>query len=260
MSTEFGSKINKLLQLQPPGVVLTSNWLKHQGYSPELLRNYRNNHWLDTIGNGAMIRSKDIVDYFGAICALQQQLNLTIHPAAKTALSLLGKTHYIELNANKVFLFGSSTETLPTWFKNRKWEVEIRHIAPSFLPAEKGLIEYEHKSFKIKIASGARAMLECLFLAPKEQDLLECYEIMQGLTNLPPNTTQDLLECCTSVKVNRLFLYLAEKAGHAWFNHLNVKRINLGQGNRSLVSDGVYINKYKLTVPKELVVNEYPEL
>ncbi len=260
MSTEFGSKINKLLQLQPPGVVLTSSWLKHQGYSPELLRNYRNNHWLDTIGNGAMIRSKDIVDYFGAICALQQQLNLTIHPAAKTALSLLGKTHYIELNANKVFLFGSSTETLPTWFKNRKWEVEIRHIATSFLPAEKGLIEYEHKSFKIKIASGARAMLECLFLAPKEQDLLECYEIMQGLTNLLPNTTQDLLECSTSVKVNRLFLYLAEKAGHAWFNHLNVKRINLGQGNRSLVPDGVYINKYKLTVPKELVADEYPEL
>lgn len=260
MSTEFGSKINKLLQLQPPGVVLTSSWLKHQGYSPELLRNYRNNHWLDTIGNGAMIRSKDIVDYFGAICALQQQLNLTIHPAAKTALSLLGKTHYIELNTNKVFLFGGSTETLPTWFKKRKWEVEIRHIAPSFLPAEKGLIEYEHKSFKIKIASGARAMLECLFLAPKEQDLLECYEIMQGLTNLPPNTTQDLLECCTSVKVNRLFLYLAEKAGHAWFNHLNVKRINLGQGNRSLVPDGVYINKYKLTVPKELVADEYPEL
>ena len=260
MSTEFGSKINKLLQLQPPGVVLTSSWLKQQGYSPELLRNYRNNHWLDTIGNGAMIRSKDIVDYFGAICALQQQLHLTIHPAAKTALSLLGKTHYIELNANKVFLFGGSTETLPTWFKNRKWEVEIRHIASSFLPAEKGLIEYEHKSFKIKIASGARAMLECLFLAPKEQDLLECYEIMQGLTNLPPNTTQDLLECCTSVKVKRLFLYLAEKSGHAWFNYLNINRIDLGKGNRSLVPNGAYISKYKLTVPKELESDEYPGL
>jgi hypothetical protein len=28
---------------------------------------------------------------------------------------------------------------------------------------------------------------------------------MQGLTNLVPNTTQDLLETCTSVKVKRLF-------------------------------------------------------
>jgi len=257
MSTESGSKINKLLQLQPLGVVLTSNWLKQQGYSPELLRNYRNNHWLDTIGNGAMIRSNDSVDYFGAVCALQQQLNLTIHPAAKTALSLLGKAHFLELNVNKAFLFGSSSETLPTWFKNRKWDVEIRHIASSFLPTEKGLVEYEHKSFKINIASAARAMLECLFLAPREQDLLECFQIMQGLTNLPPNTTQ---ESCTSVKVNRLFLYLAEKAGHSWFNHLNVKRIDLGQGNRSLVPDGVYISKYKLTVPKELEADEYPEL
>jgi len=260
MSTESGSKINKLLQLQPLGVVLTSNWLKQQGYSPELLRNYRNNHWLDTIGNGAMIRSNDSVDYFGAVYALQQQLNLTIHPAAKTALSLLGKAHFLELNVNKAFLFGSSSETLPTWFKNRKWDVEIRHIASSFLPTEKGLVEYEHKSFKINIASAARAMLECLFLAPREQDLLECFQIMQGLTNLPPNTTQDLLESCTSVKVNRLFLYLAEKAGHSWFNHLNVKRIDLGQGNRSLVPDGVYISKYKLTVPKELEADEYPEL
>jgi hypothetical protein len=260
MSTEFGSKINKLLQLQPPGVVLTSSWLKQQGYSPELLRNYRNNHWLATIGNGAMIRSNDIVDYLGAICALQQQLNLNVHPAAKTALSLLGKTHYLELNPNKVFLFGGSNESLPTWFKNRKWEVEIRHAASSFLTPEKGMVEYEHKSFKIKIASAARAMMECLFLAPHEQDLLECYETMQGLTNLSPNTTQGLLECCTSVKVNRLFLYLAEKSGHDWFNHLNVKRIYLGQGNRSLVPYGVYISKYKITVPKNLATDEYPEL
>lgn len=260
MSTEFGTKINKLLQLQPQGVVLTSTWLKKQGYSSELLRNYRNNHWLQAIGNGAMIRSNDDVDYLGAIFTLQRQLKLTIHPAAKTALSLLGKTHYLEFNANRVFLFGSNTETLPTWFRNRKWEVEIRHVATSFLPAEKGLIEYEHKSFKIKTASATRAMMECLFLTPKEQDLLECYEIMQGLTNLSPITTQDLLECCTSVKVKRLFLYLADKSGHDWFNHLNIKQIGLGQGNRSLVSKGVYISKYKLTVPKELEVDEYPQL
>lgn len=260
MSTEFGTKINKLLQLQPQGVVLTSSWLTKQGYSSELLRNYRNNHWLEAIGHGAMIRKRDSIDYLGAIFALQHQLKLTIHPAAKTALSLLGKTHYLEFNAKSVILFRSRTETLPTWFRNRKWEVEIRHVATSFLPAEKGLVEYEHKSFKIKTASAARAMMECLFLAPKDQELLECYEIMQGLTNLSPVSTQDLLECCTSVKVKRLFLYLADKSGHEWFNHLNIDRINLGQGNRALVSNGVYISKYKLMVPKELEVDEHPQI
>lgn len=260
MSTEFGTKINRLLQLQPPGVVLTSSWLKKQGYSSELLRKYRNNHWLTKIGNGAMIRSKDAIDYLGAICALQQQLNLNVHPAAKTALSLLGKTHYLELSAAKVFLFGKSNETLPTWFNNQKWEVEVTYVTSSFLPAKKGLVEYEHKSFKIKIASAARAMMECLYLVPQEQDFLECFQIMQGLTNLAPNTTQDLLETCTSVKVKRLFLYLAEKSGHVWFNRLDINRIDLGRGNRSLLSNGVYISKYKITVPKIMETDEYPEV
>jgi len=260
MSTDFGSKINKLLQLQPPGVVLTSSWLKKQGYSPELLRNYRNNHWLEAIGNGAMIRNNDPVDYLGAVFSLQQQLSLNVHPGAKTALSLLGKTHYLELNDGTAFLFGGSNEPLPTWFKNKKWGLVIRHVTSSFLPSEKGMVEYEHKNFTVKIASAARAMMECLYLAPHEQDLRECFELMQGLTNLPPNTTQDLLNACSSVKVKRLFLYLAEKSGHNWFNHLNINRIDLGKGNRSLTANGVYISKYKITVPKDLEADEYPEL
>lgn len=260
MNTEPRSKINRLMQLQPPGVVLTSSWLRKQGYSSELLRNYRNNQWIEAIGNGAMIRHNDPVDYLGAVYSLQQQLHLTVHPAAKTALSLLGKTHYLDLNPNIVFLFGSRKELLPTWFNNKKWGVKISYISSSFLPAEKGLIEKEHKNFTVKIASAARALMECLYLAPQKQDLLECYEMMQGLTNLSPVTVQDLLESCTSVKVKRLFLYLAEKSGHAWFNHLNINRIDLGQGNRSLVPNGGYISKYKMTVPKELELDEYSGL
>ncbi|MDX9943117.1 MAG: type IV toxin-antitoxin system AbiEi family antitoxin [Bacteroidales bacterium] len=254
------SKINKLLQLQPAGVVLTSGWLSQHGYSPELLRNYRKSHWLEAIGNGAMIRQNDPVDYLGGVYALQQQLNLAVHPGAKTALSMLGKTHYLDLGANVVYLFGKEKERLPVWFKNHNWGVEIKLITSSFLPSEAGLIEKEHKSFSVKIASAARAMMECLYLAPQNQNILECFEVMQGLTSLQPKTIQDLLENCSSVKVKRLFLYLAEKAGHAWFNHLNINQINLGHGNRSLASNGAYVSKYKLTVPKELERNDYPEL
>ncbi len=260
MSTESGSKINKLLQLQPPGVVLTSNWLKEQGYSPELLRKYRNNHWLESIGNGAMIRYNDTVEYLGAVFSLQQQLGLNVHPAAKTALSLQGKTHYLEFNTVKAFLFGGNGESLPTWFKTKHWGLEIKHVTSSFLPPGKGLVDYEYKSVIVKISSATRAMMECLYLAPYDQDLLECFELMKGLTNLSPASTQDLLETCTSVKVKRLFLYLAEKSGHDWLTHLNVTRIDLGKGNRSLVPNGVFVSKYKITVPKDLEADESPGL
>jgi len=39
-----------------------------------------------------------------------------------------------------------------------------------------------------------------------------------------------------------------------------MNQINLGHGNRSLVKNGFFVKKYKLTVPKELGQNDYPEL
>ena len=260
MGTGNGSKINRLMHIQPPGVVLTSSWLSRQGYSPELLRTYRNSHWLQSIGKGAMIRQSDSVDYTGAIYSMQQQLNLSVHPAAKTALALMGKSHYLSLGKSVVYLFGSKGERLPTWFINYNWGVEIRYTATGILPAGKGIIEKEHKNFGVKISSPARAMMECLYLAPHRQDLTECYEIMESLNNLNPVNVQELLEDCTSVKVKRLFLYMAAKAGHAWFKHLNIARIDLGSGNRSVVADGVYIAAYNITVPKELEDGKNPGL
>jgi hypothetical protein len=99
-------------------------------------------------------------------------------------------------------------------------------------------------------------MLECLFLSPKHQELIECYELMEGLNNLRPNLVQNLLEGCTSVKVKRLFLYLAEKANHSWVKYLNMDKIDLGSGKRSIVKNGTYNSKYRISVPKELANDE----
>jgi len=45
---------------------------------------------------------------------------------------------------------------------------------------------------------------------------------------------------------------MAEKAGHQWVQYLDVSKVNLGSGVRSLTKDGAYVSKYKITVPKEL--------
>ena len=94
--------------------------------------------------------------------------------------------------------------------------------------------------------------MECLYLVPNKQSLLECYEIMEGLNNLRPPHVQALLEQCSSVKVKRLFLYLAEKSGHAWVKHIQLDKIELGKGKRSIVKGGVYNPEYQITVDKEL--------
>ena len=120
------------------------------------------------------------------------------------------------------------------------------------LPPVLGLVNFEEKNFPIRIASPERAILECLFLAPDKLDLVECYQIMEGLTNLRPNLMQELLEGCTSIKVKRLFLYLADKAGHQWLSFIDNSKISLGKGDRSVVKGGVYISEYRISVPKDL--------
>jgi hypothetical protein len=252
MSSENTSKINQLLSSQPLGVVMQSFWLAEQGYSLDLQKRYRNSNWLKSIGTGAMIRAGDQVSYEGAIYALQQQNGSAVHPGGRTALSLLGKSHYLELATNKVTIFAYKGEKLPGWFRKHDWGVKVEYYPSSFLPADIGLTNMEIKSFSIKISGAARAVMECLYQAPEKQSLLECYELMEGLNNLRPTDLQPLLEKCQSVKVNRLFMYLAEKAGHEWFKYLDINKIDLGKGKRSIVKNGVYISKYKITVPKEL--------
>jgi hypothetical protein len=133
--------------------------------------------------------------------------------------------------------------------------VTIDYYQTSFLPSDLGLTEIELKNFSIQVSGATRALMECLYLAPEKQELVECFEMMEGLNNLVPKQVQLLLEKCQSVKVNRLFLYMAEKATHKWFEHLDLKNVDLGKGKRSIVKNGVYIDKYQITVPKELEQN-----
>jgi hypothetical protein len=256
MSTEKQTKINQLLSTHPTGAILLAGWLARHGYSLDLQKRYRRGGWLTSVGTGAMIRAGEKVSYEGAIYALQKQAGLTVHLAARTALALQGKAHYLELATKKVTLFGGTKEKLPLWFQRYEWSMEIDHHATSFLPPDIGMVDFELKTFSIKVSSPARALMECLYLAPKKQGLIECYELMEGLNNLRPQQVQALLEQCQSVKVKRLFLYLAEKAGHEWFKYLDLKKVSLGKGKRSLAKSGTYVAKYQITVPKELEAHE----
>jgi len=252
MSLENEYKINKLLKDWPQGTVYLTSWLVDQGYSHQLLNRYKNSNWIESVGSGAMKRSGDTLSVEGALYALQKQRGSSIHLGGKTALSMLGRAHYLAFSANRITLFGNAKEKLPLWFINYKWGVEIDYYSTSFLPDQLGFLTHELQNFNIQISGAARAMMESLYLAPQKQDLIECYELMEGLNNLRPDVVQQLLEECSSVKVKRLFLYMAEKAQHPWMNYLEVQKIDLGKGNRSLVENGVFVSKYRITVPKEL--------
>ncbi len=253
---EKEQKINRLLNSQPSGVVYLSSWLTDNGFSTQLINRYKKSNWLYSIGSGAWMRVGKKPTCEGALYALQQQAQSSIHIGGKTALSLLGKAHYLELSTQQIILFGGSKEKLPSWFLKYDWGLKVNYYGSSFLPATVGLQTLEHNAFNLQISNPIRALLECLYLTPKKQELIECYEIMEGLNNLIPNQIQTILEQCTSIKVKRLFLYMAEKTNHEWFNYLDLEKIDIGKGKRSLAKEGVYITKYRITIPKTLAYYE----
>ena len=80
--------------------------------------------------------------------------------------------------------------------------------------------------------------------------------LMDGLVNLRPRRLQTLLEQTSSVKVKRLFLFFAERHGHAWFSQLDSQKIDLGSGKRVLVKNGKLNKKYQITLPPFLFKEE----
>ena len=253
MTTDNEAKLKKLLGAHLPGTAYVAAWLEWRGISRDLQAYYRKSGWLESLGRGALKRPSELVTWQGGLYALQAQSSLPVHAGALTALALQGFSHYVRLGAEDVFLFSTPKTNLPAWFKNRDWGQKVNRFSTSVLPPSLGLADYQAGAFSIKISGPERAMLECLHLAPDTLDLVECYQVMEGLTTLRPKLLQPLLEQCSSVKVKRLFLYMAEKAGHAWFKRLDIKTLDLGSGDREITKGGIYVSRYGLILPEVLV-------
>ncbi|TVQ06349.1 MAG: hypothetical protein EA361_19885 [Bacteroidetes bacterium] len=250
MSTKSASKINRLLQNVPKGVVLQSSWLLKQGYSHDLQQSYLKSNWLVSIGTGAYKRAGDDVTVFGALYALQHQAEKKIHIGGLSSLSLQGLSHYVAMGNDILHLFANPGFKLPKWFIQNQWNRKYMLKTTNLLPPDLSLIKYDFGAFQVKISSPARAMMEYLDSAPEVLDLEEAWLIMESMNNLPPAQVQELLEHNQSIKTKRLFLFLAEKAEHAWFKKLNIAQIDMGSGKRSIVKNGVFIKKYQITVPE----------
>lgn len=252
MTTHNKDNLKKLLAEHKPETVCLAGWLERLGISRDLQKYYRRSGWLESVGTGAFKRPNDRIEWEGGLYTLQTQAELPIHAGALTALIMQGHAHYARLEKDETHLFAPLNTKLPAWFRNYKWEETVHYIQTSFLPESLGCVDFGYRLFVIKIAGPERAILESLYMAPDNADLMECYQIMEGLNNLRPKLLQQLLEQCSSIKVKRLFLFMADKAGHAWLKRLDFSKIDLGSGSRAIVKNGVYVAKYGISVPKEL--------
>lgn len=252
MATQNKYKLKTLFKELQPDCIVTSAWLSEMGISRDLKKYYLKSGWLEALGRGAYKKPGDQVEWQGALNVIQKQSETKVHIGGLSALSLQGFSHYFRLSSETLYLFTPANTKLPKWFSDYNWNYELFHKQSNFLPSDLGLREIEVKSIPVRISTPERAILECLLLAPQMFDLVECYQLFEGLVNLKPKLISELLTHCSSVKVKRLFLYMTEKINHQWFQFLKTDNIDLGKGNRMLAENGVYNAKYMISIPKEL--------
>jgi Transcriptional regulator, AbiEi antitoxin, Type IV TA system/Transcriptional regulator, AbiEi antitoxin N-terminal domain len=245
-------KINKILQAWPKGTVAVSAWLQSQGVSRKLAAQYYRRGWIDPVGRGAFVRRGDKVEWPGAVYAMQKLAGKRVHPGGRTALDLHGLSHFLRLSARApVYLYGVPGLRLPAWFRAHNWQHPIRYSATGLFRRDLFLTPRSFGDFAIEVSSPERAVLEYLDGFPGDVSFEEARELIEALATPRAEALQALLEACTSIKVKRMFLFLADRAKHPWREQLKDKRIKLGSGKRSLVPEGRFDPHYLITVPAE---------
>ncbi len=244
----MATKINKVIELTATGGVLTAPWLTYHGISRSEQANYVKTGWLKRIDRGIYVIATEQCRFYPALYEYARQSVFPYHVGSFTALDLKGFTHYGQFGKPKVYLYSNSK--IPSWLVTEDWNVEVIPMKVSRY-GDVGLTTANADGIEISISSPERAFIECLDLVPEKANPMDLYYIMEMLTTLRPKLLQPLLELAT-IKTRRLFLYMADKAGHLWLEDIDLSAIDLGRGDRSICPGGKYDSKYRIVIPKEL--------
>lgn len=253
MSLEFQSKLNQLLVLGKKNGLFFSDWLKKKGYSDQLIRKYRQSGWLSSLDKGVMYRTGDKLSAIVSLSCYNEQLEKEVRIAAHSALELFGFNHYVPMG-KPILMVACSCSIVPKWMLKDCFDRTFKVFSTKTIEIPQ-TSNINIEGVNLLVSSPEQAFMECLLLAKDQYNYMDLYYIMEQLTSLRADVVQILLENIKNQRVKRIFLYMAEKAGHYWFDMLDINKINIGTSKLQLVKNGIYINKYKITIPKEL--NDY---
>lgn len=253
----MATKIKQITDVAGTDGLLFGSWMTRYGLDCKQQHAYMMSGWLERVSRGVYKVAGSKPTLLSAVSCYNTQLSKQCIVGALTALELRGLSHYVPMGKPLTFLFTDNRHRLPEWMLAYEWDRSIRYHTTSFLGD--GFIGVESLTVEgrpLLVSSPERAMLEWLNIANATDSLLDIYYVMEMLTTLRPKLLQQLLEHCGSAKVNRIFMYMAEKANHQWLHLLQTEHIEFGKGRKMISSTGKYISKYDMTIPTELAEYE----
>jgi hypothetical protein len=259
MGLQKYEKLNKLLHLLPEGVAAPSHWLAKKGYSRQLVRKYVQNNWLKPLGRGVYARPQTAVNWQGLVLGMQHFAGLSFHLGGVSALSLQGYAHYLPLGGdNVIHLWGQGK--VPAWVKAVSLSETLQfHTVQLFdtSVSEVGLesVSSGVRDWLLQVSAPERAIMEVLYdVQDDEHSFTHAAELFEGLTTLRPKVVNTLLQHCRSIKVKRLFLFMAEQFSYPWIKRIAKDQLELGSGKRVIVKGGKLDKQYLITVPERFDV------
>ena len=272
MNIQKKEKLNRLSQILPEGIVVDASWMEAHGYSRQLRRQYLSSGWIEQPARRVYQRPRGALSWQQIAISLQAMLKLNLVVGGLTALEEQGYAHYLTPNTHRIMLIGPDKP--PTWLESLPSDVEFIYrndlrlfknmratTAPHSLEmneqtslSESGvsITPWGQWGWPLYFSTPERAILEVLADLPDRESFHQVDMLMEGLTTLSPSRLNALLADCCNIKVKRLFLFFAERHGHAWLKRLDRAQINLGSGKRVIVKGGKLDPTYHITVPKDL--------
>ncbi|MDE0151335.1 MAG: type IV toxin-antitoxin system AbiEi family antitoxin domain-containing protein [Bdellovibrionales bacterium] len=230
--------------------VHTHSWFESHGISRQAVYQCVKKKLIKKLGGGAYIKAKDKLNWQSAVLTAQKELQLPFHVAGQTALELQGLGHFVKMGKKiPVYIVNRDNMRVPIWLKNNNWGVIFHFRTSSLFPPDLGLMKYNRSKFHFILSSRERAIMEMVSHLELKDSFETLERYFEGLLNLRGLLVQKLLENCSSIKVKRVFLYMADKLKLPVMKSLNTRRIQLGQGKRVIIKEGKLDKTYNITVP-----------
>jgi len=254
MREQKQQKVNQLQQVLGEGLLAPTSWLEQHGYSRALIARYVRSGWLESPARGVYRRPGPGLKWQNVVASLQLVMGKRLHVGGKSALEHAGNGHYVRMRGDAtVVLYGP--DPLPPWVNSLGLPQHFAYRKDSmFSDVDLGLqdVTWGSWDWRLKFSTQERAMFEVLEDVPARESIHEAFVLMQGLVNLRPKQVMLLLKACTSIKVKRLFLALADRHQHQWLSHLDLPGVDLGTGKRMLVRGGKLHPQFQITLPDDL--------
>ena len=229
------------------------NWFDTRGINRSLLRRYSSRGIIRRLGGGVYAKASEKLDWQAAIYTAQTEFQLPVHVGGRTVFELLGTGHYLNIGSKPVtYIMARKRISTPIWLIKNDWGVEFRIKTLNIFEGNIGLIEFKKTKFAMKMSSRERAIMELTNILDLRWSFETLEQYFESLTNIRSDITQQLLENCKSVKVKRIFLYMANKLNLPVLKKLDESKIDLGSGKRTVAINGQLDKRFAITIPRYL--------